>query len=194
MKKLLAILAATTALATPALAGSLATPMAEPMVPAPAPMMAPVSGDWTGGYGGVQLGYGSVNATGGLDGDGVIGGLIAGYDYDFGQFVLGAGVDYDVTDIDIGGATTLESVARLKLRAGYDLGQGLIYATAGGARAETSTLGRDNGWFAGAGYEQKITDSLSLGGEVLYHQFDDFNGTGVDVDATTVQVRAMFRF
>jgi opacity protein-like surface antigen len=194
MKTLMTTLAMTAALATPALAGSLATPLTEPTVPAPVIVAAPAGGDWTGAYGGLQLGYGQGNATGGLEGDGVIGGLTFGYDYDFGQFVLGAGLDYDITDIDLGGATTIENVVRLKLRAGYDLGQSLVYVSAGGARADTSTLGNDTGWFAGAGYEYRLTESLSLGGEVLYHQFDDFNGSGADVDATTVQIRALFRF
>lgn len=194
MKTLMTTLALTAALASPALAGSLATPMAEPTVPAPIIVAAPAGGDWTGAYGGLQLGYGKAKATGGLEGDSVIGGLTFGYDYDFGQFVVGAGLDYDITDIDLGGATTIENVARLKLRAGYDLGQSLVYVSAGGARADTSTLGNDTGWFAGAGYEYRLTESLSLGGEVLYHEFDDFNGSGVDGDATTVQVRALFRF
>jgi hypothetical protein len=39
-----------------------------------------------------------------------------------------------------------------------------------------------------------VTDQFSLGGEVLYHEFDNFSGTGADVDATTVQVRGTFRF
>lgn len=194
MKTLMTTLALTAALASPALAGSLATPMAEPTVPAPIIVAAPAGGDWTGAYGGLQLGYGKAKAMGGLEGDSVIGGLTFGYDYDFGQFVVGAGLDYDITDIDLGGATTNENVARLKLRAGYDLGQSLVYVSAGGAHADTSTLGNDTGWFAGAGYEYRLTESLSLGGEVLYHEFDDFNGSGVDVDATTVQVRALFRF
>lgn len=39
-----------------------------------------------------------------------------------------------------------------------------------------------------------ITETFSLGGEVLYHEFDNINNTPVDVDATTVQARATFRF
>ncbi len=194
MKTLMTTLALTAALASPALAGSPTAPLADPTVPAPVVNVANTGGDWTGAYGGLQLGYATADTNVGLDGDNVIGGLSFGYDYDFGQFVLGAALDYDFADIDLGGATSIENVARLKVRGGYDLGKSLIYATAGGAQAYTSTLGDDTGWFAGAGYEYMLTDQVSLGGEILYHDFEDFNGSGVDVEATTLQVRAMFRF
>jgi outer membrane immunogenic protein len=39
-----------------------------------------------------------------------------------------------------------------------------------------------------------VTDTISLGGEVLYHEFDNFKDSGVDVDATTFQIRANYRF
>ena len=89
---------------------------------------------------------------------------------------------------------TLERVYRLKVRGGYDLGNGLLYATAGGVGADIDGLGYDTGYFVGAGYEHMVTDAISLGGEVLYHEFDTFNDTAIDVDATTFQVRANYRF
>ena len=194
MRYSISALAAAAALAaSPVLAGSLdtATPEPEPQI---VPQVAPITGDWTGFYAGGQLGYGDVDAGGGVTGDGAMGGLVAGYDYDFGTWVLGAGLDYDFADIDVGGAAVLENVARLKVRGGYKVGDGLVYATAGMARAETDTLGSDNGYFAGLGYEHMITEQFSLGGEALYHKFDDFNGSGTDIDATTVQLRGTFRF
>jgi len=178
-----------TLFAAPVMAGSAAPAATE--TPVAAPLSVPLTGDWTGGYVGGQIGFGDV--SGGVSGDGVIGGFTAGYDYDFGTWVLGAGVDYDFADIDAGG-NTLENVARLKLRAGYDTGPGLIYATAGAARAEIDTLGSDEGYFAGVGYEHMITENISVGGEILYHDFGDFNGSGTDIQATTAQVRATFRF
>ena len=39
-----------------------------------------------------------------------------------------------------------------------------------------------------------ITQNFAMGGEVLYHEFDNFNSTNTDVEATTVQVRGTFRF
>ena len=151
--------------------------------------------NWTGAYAGVQLGYGDVGTSiPGIDGNGAIGGVIAGYDYDFGTWVAGVGIDYDFANIDLAGAATLENVLRLKARGGFKTGNGLIYATAGYAQASTDTLGDDDGYFAGVGYEHRISSSFGLGGEVLYHEFSDFNGTGIDVNATTLQLRGTFRF
>ncbi len=189
--------AAVTAFAMPALAGGLADPVIEPVL---APVIVAPGTDWTGPYVGVQLGYGDLDASGAAtdQGSGVIGGLTAGYDYDFGQFVLGAGVDYDWADIDLdSGAGQLDNVARVKLRGGFDAGNALIYATGGAAFADATIGGTgfsDNGWFAGGGVEVMVTESFSVGGEVLYHQFDNFDSTGIDIDATTIQLRGLFRF
>ena len=116
-----------------------------------------------------------------------------GYNYDFGQFVLGGEVDYDKLDIDLGGAATADSVARLKLKAGYDLGKTMIYATAGAARADTS-LGSENGDFYGLGVAYKVNDQFTMGGEVLEHSFDDIAGSGVGADATTFTLRGSYNF
>lgn len=189
-----------TVIAAPAFAGSAAPAAMEPMIEAPAPVAMTMGRDWTGGYGGLQLGYADVGTSDDdLGGDDLIGGLTAGYDWDFGNFVFGVGVDADIADIDVGtvvglGDLTLDRVYRLKARGGYDLGNGLLYATAGGVGADVDGLGYDTGYFVGAGYEHMVTDTVSLGGEVLYHEFDDFKDSGVDVDATTFQIRANYRF
>jgi outer membrane immunogenic protein len=39
-----------------------------------------------------------------------------------------------------------------------------------------------------------LSDRLSVGAEALAHQFDDFDGSGVDLDATTVKARINLRF
>lgn len=183
-------------LAVPAFAGGLTDPVVE--APVAAPVAPIVTGtDWTGGYVGAQLGYADVSATG-LDGDGAIYGIRGGYDYDFGNWVLGGRLDYDAADIDLGaGAGSLDSVARLGVRAGADLGRTLIYGIAGGARAEADVGGTDlsdNGWFAGIGADYALTDQWTVGGEILSHQFDDFDNSGVDVDATTAAINVGFRF
>lgn len=183
----------------PALAGGMTTPVEEPMVYAElAPVIAP-SADWSGGYVGAQLGYGDVNSNGaGLDGNGAIGGVHAGYLMDFGQFVTGAELSYDTSNIDLGAAgDTLDSVARLKLIAGYDLGRTMIYGSAGVARA-SATLGgvgqSDNGYFVGLGADYALTDQWTFGGEVMAHRFNDFAGTGVKLEATTIQAKIAYRF
>lgn len=157
---------------------------------------AQASGNWTGFYGGAQLGYADIDTNvSGVDGDGVIGGIILGYDYDLGDWVVGGGFDYDWSDVDLSGAATVEDVWRIKVRAGYKVNpQGLVYGTGGYARAGTDNLGSDDGWFLGAGYEQIVVPNVSVAGELLYHEFDNFDSSGVDVDATTFQVRVAYRF
>ena len=190
---LAASLVAATAL--PGLAGALDAPAADPLPPAaPAPLpIAPQGGDWTGAYGGVQLGYGDVNGTGAADGDDVLYGVHIGYDYDFGTFVLGGELDCDFTDIDLNGAATVDSVARLKLRAGYDFGRTLGYVTAGVADVDTS-LGSESGAFFGIGAAYQINERYTIGAELLEHDFNDISGTGVDADATTLTLRGSIRF
>jgi opacity protein-like surface antigen len=194
----IAALLATAALSSPALAGGPTEVQPEPVIAAPvAP--APMSADWSGFYAGAQLGYADIGSNGaGLDGNGWLGGVHAGYRWDFGQYVAGAELDYDTADIDLaGGTSTLDDVARLKLMGGAKFGNSLLYATAGAAYAD-ATVGpvsrSDNGWFIGAGMDVAINDSWSVGGEVLQHQFDNFDGTGVDLDATTLKAKVSLRF
>ena len=152
-----------------------------------------MGGEWTGFYSGLQFGQFDVDGTGAADGDDISYGLHAGYDYDFGRFVLGGELEYNFADIDLGGAATVDSVLWLKVRGRYDLGRTLVYATAGMARVDTS-LGSENGEFVGLGVAYQLTDQFVVDGEVLAHQFDDINGSGVDADATSINLRGSFRF
>jgi len=198
MKYLLSATAASALLAGTAFAGNIEPAPMEPMIaPAPAPMAS--SPNWTGFYAGGQLGYANVDTNfAGVDGDGLIGGLVAGYDYDLGNWVVGAGLDYDWADVSFGGAGTgvdVDTIWRAKLRGGYKLGNGLLYATAGYANVDTNVIGDSDGYFVGGGYEHLVTQNISVGGEILYHEFDSFSAVPfVDAEATTAQVRATFRF
>lgn len=188
-----ATLMSTSLLASTAFAGNLADPVVETVA---APVFEPafVGGDWTGIYGGLNLGYADVDTNIGANGDDMSYGLHIGYDYDFGRYVIGGELEYDNLDTDLGdGAAEVDSVTRLKLRGGYDFGRTLVYATAGAARADTS-LGDDTGEFIGLGVAYQVTDSFTIGGELLEHRFDDLGGTGVDADATTFNLRGSFRF
>ena len=191
--KALAGLAMATALSSAALAGNLQEPVVEAPLIQPAPV--PVVGEWTGFYTGLQLGYADIDGPGVLDGNDNSYGFHAGYDYDFGNWVIGGELDYDQTDVDLNfGAASVDSVARLKFKGGYDLGNTLVYATAGVARADTS-VGDETGPFAGLGISYKVTDRYTIGAEVLEHRFDDLAGVaGDDVDATTFTVRGSLRF
>ncbi len=197
-KKLLAGLAAITAsaMALPAVAGGYNPPVVE--APVAAPVVAPVSspdGDWTGGYVAGQLGWGH-SKFGGLDNDSAVYGLRGGYDYDFGKFVLGANLDWNKVDADLG-ADTVNDIARLGLRAGYDMGRTLVYVAAGAARANVDTpTGSvdEDGFYAGVGMDYAINDRWTVGGEILQNRFTDFNGTNSTLSTTTAGLNVGFRF
>ncbi|MGR3547781.1 MAG: outer membrane protein [Roseovarius sp.] len=152
------------------------------------------SANWTGFYLGGQLGFGSVDSNLSGNDEDIIGGFTLGYDHDFGRWVLGGALDYDFADISAGPGISVEEIFRVKLRGGPKIGNGLLYAAAGWANADTDNAGSDDGWFIGGGYDYMVSRQFSIGAEVLYHEFDNFNSTGRDIEATTVQVRATFRF
>jgi len=194
--KFISSLVVATTLSAPAFAGGMAEPMAEPML-APV-MMAPVSADWTGAYVGGQLGYGDVSTNvAGVDGNGAIGGVHAGYRYDFGQFVAGVELAYNAANIDLNPTSKLDSVTQLKLMGGYDLGSTLVYGTAGVAHAKANLAGvnhSDNGLLVGLGMDYAISDQWTVGAEFAHHRFNNFDGAGMDVRANTAQIRLGFRF
>ena len=206
-----AMLAAPLALAAGmASAGGLAAPVETvaptPMAPAPAPMMRGT--DWSGFYLGAQAGYAELT---GLqpnpdDVDGAIYGVHAGYMYDLGAIVLGAEVDYDLSNIDNVGLSALsaenngdlDDVLRLKARVGYDAGQFLPYVTGGVVRANTSTPDLEiDGDFYGAGVAYKFSDNILVGGEVLQHKFYEGDAEALNdntIRATTATARVSFQF
>ncbi|MFQ1700902.1 outer membrane protein [Loktanella agnita] len=195
------ILAAPLAIAAGmASAGGLADPVVVPAptpVPAPAPVM--MGSDWTGFYAGGQLGYGQVESDALTeDGEDLTYGAHAGYMHDFGAWVVGGELDIDGSEIEQDGVE-VDSVARAKLKVGYDAGNWLPYATAGVAQLNTSSDvdafdGDDTGNFAGLGVEYRVSNSMRVGAEVLQHQFDDYNDSGEDIDATTAAARVTFQF
>ncbi|MEL6168120.1 MAG: outer membrane beta-barrel protein [Pseudomonadota bacterium] len=153
------------------------------------------SDSFSGPYGGVQLGFATAEGSGAVsaDGEGTIGGGHIGYDADLGNYVVGGEIDFDRAELELGNGTAeIDSVARLKIRAGGTVGDTRVYGTFGLAHVDTS-LGNDNGYVVGAGVGQQVGDWV-LGGEVLFHQFDDIDGSGVDAEATTVTFRASFQF
>jgi opacity protein-like surface antigen len=46
----------------------------------------------------------------------------------------------------------------------------------------------------GAGVSYMVTDAVFVGGEVDYMQWDEFDNSGVDVDATALTVRVGYSF
>jgi outer membrane immunogenic protein len=196
--KTIAALFATVALTAPAFAGGPVAVADEPaIVPAQEVYVAPGL-DWTGGYVGAQLGYGDVSSSDdSLDGNGWLGGVHAGYRWDLGNWVAGTELSYDAMDIDVADGATLDDVMALKLTAGREIGNSLVYGTLGAARASATVAGADvsdNGFLYGIGFDYAVNDRWTVGGEVLQHEFDDFDGSGIDVEATTVKAKVALQF
>ncbi|QDY70000.1 outer membrane protein [Qingshengfaniella alkalisoli] len=195
--KLIATASALALSAAPVLAGGLTEPQPTPEPVAVTPV-APVvaSSLWSGGYVGAQAGYAWAEADD-ADDEGPIGGLHGGYLWNSGKFVYGIEGDYDWADVEFGDAGSLDSIGRIKAKAGYDLGRTLLYATAGGAYADAEIGGdsySDWGWVAGAGVDYMVTDAWSVGAEALYHKFDDFDDSGADLSGTTLTAKVAYHF
>ena len=150
--------------------------------------------DWAGAYGGFQFGAldGEASSPAGGSDTAGIAGFHAGYGLGIGGFVVGGEVDVDLGQLSLG-YVTVDSIARLKVRAGGNLGRSFLYGTAGIARADTSA-GAGTGGFAGVGAGWRLGERTTIGGEVLYQQFDDIDGTGVDVEGATATARVTFSF
>jgi len=150
-----------------------------------------------------QPGFGASDVSGG-----VIKGLQAGYNRQFGRFLLG--VELEGSAADIAGMsrcglaiyvcdTTIDALGMLSLRGGYTFDRLLLYGKVGGALmherykmapapltpptvAPTETMtGKAwrTGWTVGAGLEYALTPSLSAKTEYNYLSFDgDVKATG----------------
>lgn len=171
-----------------AVAGNPTPAPAEPVIAAPVtPVM--TTGDWTGGYVGGSVGYGDWDLGASSDGGANYGGF-AGYDYDFGNYVLGGELQYLGNDVSIGG-TSLDGVGRAKLKAGYDAGPVLLYGVGGYTRADTGA-GTADGYVAGIGMDYKFNNGVTMGAEVLHNDFGSVGGS--DLSGNTVEARVGYRF
>ena len=152
-----------------------------------------------------------VTPTAGCDSDssGSIGGIRAGYDFQFGSFVVGAQAEYagvvGAEDTVTGYSTTpatyvftrkLESLGTVKARVGYAFGPALIYGAGGVAMgkidnrffssntANTFTPSQTDddaeGYQAGGGMEYMLAPNLSVTAEYMY--------TSLQPDDYTVRV------
>ncbi|MFA5581537.1 MAG: porin family protein [Paracoccaceae bacterium] len=194
--KILAYAAAATLTAGTAFAGGLAAPVitAEPVAAAPA------AADWTGFYAGLNYGTGTRSIPfDSFDADTFVVetdfdgfGIHAGYLRDFGQYVLGAELDYSA--ITMGDDADTTDVLRLRGIAGYDLGRVLPYATLGLAKVTTPDDLSDTGIVYGIGVDYLVTERISLGLEYTRMNISEFEGESFDVETDTVRIRASYRF
>lgn len=178
-------------IATASFAGGLAAPVIteQPVVAMPAPV---AISDWTGFYAGLGFGAGeySSDATVFTHTDLTALGLHAGYQWDFGQFVAGAELDYNELNVD--GFDDRDSLLRLRARAGYDMGRVLPYVNLGVARLD-SVFAEETGLTYGIGVDFKVTESISMGLEYSRNQFDEVIGAE-DLNLDLIQLRASYRF
>ncbi|WP_396594157.1 outer membrane protein [Brevundimonas sp. R86498] len=133
------------------------------------------------------------------DGAGEVG-LRAGYDLQFGSWVVGGVADLGLTNVEdavTGFSTTpasytfereIKGMAAARLRVGYAMGRYLPYVTAGYALADVedtyvssnvansfTPVRRDtdaDGYQLGAGIETRLTDSVTVGIEYLYSDLE----------------------
>lgn len=161
--------------------------------------------DWSGPYAGGFVGYGwGVAAQGGpnFDIEGTQVGGFAGYNYDMGNFVIGAEVAYAPWD-DIHLLTVpvqrQTNTFDAKLRLGYTFGDALVFASGGYTHATYDNAGilyGLNGFNVGAGVDYAVGDMGFIGAEVIYR--DLITGATPPIPVTfktvVVQLRAGVRF
>jgi outer membrane immunogenic protein len=178
--------------AAPAFAADL-PPAAEPMAPA---YIAPVAFDWTGFYVGANAGYGfsgDFDENAGLDlnsGDGFIGGVQAGYNYQFNPLVVGieGEIDYaNISDRFEGNRGDLNWRGSLTPRLGFAIDRFMPYVKAGLAfgKVEVDTGDKDSntlyGWTAGIGAEYAVTNNVTVRAEYNYTDLATDTFTTADV-------------
>ncbi|MCW4114176.1 porin family protein [Aurantimonas sp. MSK8Z-1] len=199
MRLLLAAAAAAITLATSAHAADLVQEE-PPVAIAPA---APVY-IWSGPYAGAFVGYNSSNfdQSGGpdFDGEGWVGGVYGGYNFQSGNFVYGLEGDIGYSGLDAGGyqsatggaviADDGNAFGSLRGRVGVAYDPFLVFATGGVAVAnkELSFGGASDsnthvGYTVGAGVEAQVTDNIT---SRLEYRYSDYNSQDYDLGGTVV--------
>lgn len=161
--------------------------------------------DWSGPYFGVKFG-GAVDgrSDGAFPGgdetslEGILGGAMMGYNFQYGDFVLGMDSDISLTDIngssDVGaqsGNVSLDTLSTTRGRVGYAYDRFLPYVTGGfaTARADFSIdgVGSDNdewfmGYAVGAGVEWAINDNMAAR---IEYQYVNLGSEDISIDGTS---------
>ena len=177
------------------------------------PYGAPARGgySWQGPYVGANVGYqfGGVSNSA-ADPSGVVGGVQAGYNVQYGQFVFGGETDLQVSDADDRFASWKFSnpwFGTLRGRAGVAMSNVLFYGTVGLAygtlKMENVVTGvsesRTNaGWAAGFGLEVALMGNWTARAEYLYVDLSDRNylltGTSHGIGSSMLRLGVNYRF
>jgi outer membrane immunogenic protein len=177
-------------------------------------------GWWLGGtIGGATVSYDKTPA-GLVSGSGVLGGIVGGYSWQHGPYVIGVEGDFMASDIGGSGkfnnglnkvSPGFDSLADVRLRAGYTiLPNLLLFGTFGGAWADAALpIGGPGGafrettffgWSAGAGAEFAFDENWSARFD---YQFTDFDAETIsypggkatyDPDSNTFRGSVLYRF
>ena len=207
MNRLLATCAAIASFSCAAIAADVYEPAAETY-------------DWAGPYVGLHAGYlwgdADVTEEGLLSGgsvDGLIGGIVAGANFQTGNLVFGAEGDFGLTDADGTGDNAIDVYtydmdwnAHLRGRVGLAM-DNTVFFVAGGLALTEFHLGYENllppggtytGWTIGGGVEHAFSDSWVAGAELLYDDYGsktyDFVAETVKVDLDALTIRASLKF
>ena len=186
--------------------------------PVVAPVYVPVF-TWTGFYVGANAGYGwgNVNLNGWANNignlDGFVGGGQIGYNYQMGQFVIGAEADIQGADLGtgrnvFGDSVKTEYFGTVRARVGVAFDRFMPYITGGWAYGNVKTSiptlafssdrSHTGGWTVGGGVEYAFTNNLIGGVEYLYVDLGEKNilgaGTKVGTDFSVVRARLSYKF
>jgi len=219
---LAAVLLASATASSPVLSADLPPPPLPPIYDqAPLLPQDVFEGWWLGGtLGGATVTYDLAPAGGTADTSGILGGVVGGYSWQSGPFVVG--IEGDLMAADINGShrfnaglnqvnPTIDTMADLRLRAGVAIRpQVLVFATFGGAwaNADLPVTGPGGGsgstdffgWSVGGGAEVALSPNWSARFD---YQFTDFNSESVnysgnkldfDPDANTYRGSIIYRF
>jgi opacity protein-like surface antigen len=145
---------------------------------------------WTGFYAGASVGYGEVfDEPAAFDVSGGLLGMHLGYNYQLGSAVIGVEGDYTGSWME-DGILDVDYLASIRARAGYSLGNALLYGTLGYAWADATTLGGSgdfDGLVLGAGLEYKFADNWSARVEGLQYWLKPSSGGLDDLDVGVVR-------
>lgn len=208
---LVAFIAAVSAIAITQVASAADMPVKAPVVKAP---IAAPPYDWTGFYVGGHLGYlwgrtrveeGGVVTDPGAKTDGVIGGVLAGANWQTGPFVLGVDADFGWTHahgvgfaVPIPNTYDVNWTSHLRGRGGYAFDNWLFFVAGGlaiadldfheGEAAFIPTGGKYVGWSIGGGVEHAFTRNLVGRIEYLYDDYGHKDYIGVFGDPYRVSL------
>jgi outer membrane immunogenic protein len=166
--------------------------------------------NWVGPYVGANAGYQWGSTTNNpTKPSGLTGGVQAGYNWQYGQFVFGAEADLQLSgadDVFAGWKFSNPWFGTVRGRAGYAINNILVYGTLGlaygGLKGETAagltesrTLG---GWAGGLGMEVGFTPNWTARAEYLYIDLGDRNyaitGSANGLESSILRLGLNYRF